>query len=79
MTSHSSGSGPGSGPGSGSGFGFGFGSGFGFTEIGTIGDHAIEANRYGVVRIGCQAHTIAWWRDNYRQVAAAALRAWPDA
>ena len=64
------GDGYGFGYGSGFGDGFGSGSGYGFAEIGTVGGHTVAANRYGAVRVGCQVHTIAAWREQWREIAA---------
>ena len=63
--------GAGYGCGHGAGDGYGDGSGYGgFVEVGTVGDHTVTANHYGAVRVGCQVHTIAAWREQWREIAA---------
>ncbi len=66
----------GSGNGFGHGFGFGcggyrdgYGHGYG-VAIGDLGGHAVTVHWHGrVVRVGCQVHTVDWWRQSWRAVA----------
>jgi hypothetical protein len=71
------GSGYGDGYGDGTGFGDGFGNGFGFgygsdygDHIGNIGKHAVFVLLpWPYVRVGCQCHSIDYWRNHWREVA----------
>ena len=71
------GSGDGDGFGYGFGYGFGghsrgFGSGDGFgdlPQVGEVSGYAVHAS-LGVVAVGCKAHSVDWWRENWRDVAA---------
>ena len=54
------------------GNGYGYGDGYGSVVIGSVGDHeAISTHPFGIVVVGCQMHTIAWWRKHLRAVARA--------
>lgn len=80
----SDGSGNGSGLGLGYGFGFGdgegYGHGFGYgggdsygsgQVIGAVGKHSVICYpAWGYLRVGCQVHTLSWWRDNWTECAA---------
>jgi len=61
--------GDGDGDGDGSGYGSGYGDGDG-DPIGEIAGFAAAVNaQWGVVKIGCQVHTVAGWRAEWRQAA----------
>ena len=69
MSDRSEGSGAGYGSGDGDGAGYGYGSGYG-DLIGSIGVHLIRLLRpWHFAMVGCQYHSIDWWRDNWRIVA----------
>jgi len=57
--------GHGHGHGSGDGYGYGYGSGDG---DGYLGGHRIEFI-VDEVKVGCQQHSPAWWREHWRQLA----------
>ena len=63
-----SGSGYGYGDGSGYGAGYGYGGG---EQIASVGGYAVEVVRnFGVVKVGCQVHTIAEWRGSWEEIAS---------
>jgi len=69
----------GDGFGYGDGFGFGDGSGFGCGDgqvdggivIGRVGEfEVVHFAPWPYVRVGCEQHTIAYWRANWREIAS---------
>ncbi len=62
----------GSGYGSGDGDGSGYGSGYGYGQkLARVGEHEVEVIReFGVVKVGCQVHTISEWRRRWKQIAS---------
>ena len=81
MSDRSNGSGHGYGSGHGDGYGYGdiYGSGYGYGSghgdnsgslIGSIGSHPVLSLRpWRFALVGCQYHSIDWWRDNWRIIA----------
>ena len=68
----------GSGDGYGSGYGYGYGSGDGSGDgygsgetLGKVGGHRVALVWPGYVTVGCQLHTVAWWREHWAGVARA--------
>ena len=65
------------GDGDGYGYGYGYGSGYGSGDgdgekIGEInGKVATVARPWGIVRVGCQFHSIDHWREHWREIAKA--------
>jgi hypothetical protein len=66
------GSGDGYGYGYGSGYGYGYGSGSGYGEpIGRAGDHVVAVLApWPYVRVGCEIHSLEYWKDHWREIAA---------
>lgn len=77
------GSGAGAGAGNGEGYGYAYadGDGYGYssgsgygagdgTEIGMVAEHTVASLApWHYLRIGCQIHSVEWWRQNWRRVA----------
>jgi hypothetical protein len=68
------GSGAGYGDGYGYGYGYGYGSGYGDGDgygekIGTVGSYDVLCVFPGYVRVGCEVHSVASWKEVWRDVA----------
>ena len=63
--------GDGDGSGYGYGYGYGYGSGYGDDDpMAQIDGYNASINRtFGVLQIGCEVHTLAHWRENWRSIA----------
>ncbi len=57
---------------SGSGYVSGSGSGYGYGEqIASVGGYAVEVVRkFGLVKVGCQVHTVAEWLGSWEKIAS---------
>ena len=67
---YGNGDGFGDGSGDGSGYGSGYGDGYG-EQIAIAGGYAVEVVRkFGVVKVGCQVHTIAEWLGSWEKIAS---------
>ena len=65
------GGGFGFGDGGGSGFGVGVGVGVGGIVIGRVGKfEVVHFSPWPYVRVGCEQHSIARWRANWREIAS---------
>jgi len=65
------GGGFGFGDGGGSGFGVGVGVGVGGIVIGRVGKfEVVHFSPWPYVRVGCELHSIAYWRANWREIAS---------
>ena len=51
--------------------GYGYGDGYGDGDkIGSIAGRPVTGDlRFGVLRVGCQCHTIEHWREHWREIA----------
>jgi len=67
------GDGDGYGHGNGDGYGYGNGNGYGYgdgDEIGSIGEYkACSLLPWHYLRIGCEVHSCAHWREHWREIA----------
>ena len=62
--------GVGDGFGGGFGVGFGFGGGYGGIVIGRVGRvEVVHFAPWPYVRVGCELHSIAYWRENWMEIA----------